>query len=237
MNIAIVDDDINMYNRLREYLNDLSEFVFEITYFPSGEAFLSAWKPKMFDLVILDIFMCELNGVDVARTIRKTDSDVRIVFSTTSNEFASESYEVNACYYLRKPFGKDKVKSMLDRIDVKKLEEMRTITLPDGNNILLKNIIYADFDSHRVTLHCKDGTNNIVRVPFSAIESLLCSYDRFFSPTKGVVVNFDEVDMQTDDTFVMSNGKSLPISRRRSKEVKDAYSSYRFDRLRKGDKR
>lgn len=46
--------------------------------------------------------MDKLTGVDVARKIRERDSNVKIVFSTTSNEFASESYEVNACYYLRK---------------------------------------------------------------------------------------------------------------------------------------
>lgn len=74
--------------------------------------------------------MDKLTGVDVARKIRERDSNVKIVFSTTSNEFASESYEVNACYYLRKPFGRDKVKVMLDRLNLTEIEKMRTVKLP-----------------------------------------------------------------------------------------------------------
>ncbi len=78
--------------------------------------------------------------------IRERDSNVKIVFSTTSNEFASESYEVNACYYLRKkPFGRDKVKVMLDRLNLTEIEKMRTVKLPDGTSAILRNIIYVDF--------------------------------------------------------------------------------------------
>ena len=137
--------------------------------------------------------MDKLTGVDVARKIRERDSNVKIVFSTTSNEFASESYEVNACYYLRKPFGRDKVKVMLDRLNLAEIEKMRTVKLPDGTSAILRNIIYVDFSSHRVTLHCKYDVDTIVRTSFSEIESLLCAYPYFSSPTKGMLINFYEV--------------------------------------------
>ena len=78
-----------------------------ISAFPSGEAFLASYRPGLFDLIILDIFMKEITGMDTARKIRESDQTVRIVFSTSSNDFASESYEVNACYYLKKPYGTD----------------------------------------------------------------------------------------------------------------------------------
>ena len=178
--------------------------------------------------------MDKLTGVDVARKIRERDSNVKIVFSTTSNEFASESYEVNACYYLRKPFGRDKVKVMLDRLNLAEIEKMRTVKLPDGTSAILRNIIYVDFSSHRVTLHCKYDVDTIVRTSFSEIESLLCAYPYFSSPTKGMLINFYEVAYQTNDVFVMSDGKSIPISRRKSKEVLDAYFTFRFEMLRNG---
>ncbi len=237
MRIAIVDDDIQMYDRLHAYLNELLGDSSEIIGFPSGEEFLFAWKPGAFDLIILDIFMDRLTGMDVAREIRKTDRDVRIVFSTTSNEFASESYEVNACYYLHKPFGRDRVKAMLDRIDLAEIEKMRTAKLPDGTSVRLRNIIYVDFASHRVTLHCKHNDDTVVRASLSEIEPLLCAYPYFFSPSKGIIVNFYEVTAQTGDTFTMSDGRSIPISRRKAKEVLEAYSTFRFEILRKGGER
>ena len=65
--------------------------------FSSGEEFFSRFTAGLYDLVVLDIFMGDLTGVDVARKIRETEHNVRLVFCTTSNDFASESYEVAAC--------------------------------------------------------------------------------------------------------------------------------------------
>ena len=234
LKIAIIDDDIQMYDHLRTYLNELLGMPSKISYFPNGEAFLNVWKPELFDLIILDIFMAELTGMDVARKIRETDQNVKIVFSTASNEFASESYEVNACYYLHKPFGCDRVKAMLDRLNLDEIEKIRTVKLPDGTSAVLRNIIYVDVASHRVTLHCKHNKNVIVRSSFSEIEPLLCAYPYFFSPTKGVLVNFYEVTAQNESTFKMCDGSMIPISRRKAKEVLDAYSAFLFDQLRKG---
>lgn len=225
------------YGRLKGYLDELLGASAVLTYFPSGEDFLQHWHPGAFELVVLDIFMDKLTGMDVAREIRRTDNEVRLVFSTTSNEFASESYEVNACYYLHKPFGKDRVKAMLDRIDLAQLERMRAVQLPDGTNVVLRDIIYADYDSHCTMLHCKHGKAISVRANFSKIEALLCAYPYFFTPSKGLIVNFHEVITQNTDTFSMSDGSRIPISRRKAKEVLDAYSSFLFARLRKGGDR
>ena len=234
--IAVVDDDIHVSEQLRTCLNELLGSACEIDYFPNGESFLTAWQPAAYDLVILDIFMTGMTGLEVARLMRQTDRAVRLVFITTSNEFASESYEVNASYYLRKPFDSERVKVMLNRLDLDEIEKTRTIKLPDGTAAVLRRIIYVDFALHRVTLHCKEHKEVTVRSNFSEIEPLLCAYPYFFSPTKGVIVNFYEVAAQGGSTFRMSDGSLIPISRRRAKEVLDAYSSFLFEQLRKGGK-
>lgn len=234
MKIAIIDDDVQMCSCLCGCLNDLLGAAVKIDSYQNGEEFLAKWEPGAYDLVILDIFMPGVTGMEVARKMRKTDREVKIAFSTTSNDFASESYEVNACYYLRKPFGSDRVKAMLDRLDLEEIEKMRAVKLPDGTSTVLRNIIYVDFALHRVTLHCKEGKNVAVRSNFSEVEPLLCAYPYFFSPTKGVIVNFYEVEAQNGDTFKMRDGSIIPISRRKAKEALDAYSSFLFRQLRKG---
>lgn len=233
MNIAIVDDDPRMSSKLQADLSDLLGEDADTACFPSGEAFLASYKPGTFDLIILDIFMEEITGMDAARTIREQDQTVRIVFSTSSNDFASESYEVNACYYLKKPFGKDQLRAMLDRLNLEEMERMRTIKLPDGSRVILRRILYADFASHRVTLHCKDGENRLLASPFSEVEALLCAYPCFISPFKGIIVNFHEVESLSTDTIRLSDGSHIPISRRKSKEVLEAYSNFRFDSMRR----
>ena len=233
MKIAIVDDDKKVYEHLLALLSELLDCPSGIVFFPDGEQFLSAWEKGAYDLIILDIFMQKLTGMDVARKIRETDPEARIVFCTTSNEFASESYEVNACYYLHKPFGRERVKAMLDRLNLAEVERLRTVVLPDGNSVVLSHILYADFGSHKTILHIKGDKDVIVRSPFSDIEPLLCAHPCFFSPCRGVVINLHEVRSQTQDTFTLSDGTRIPISRRRAKDVLEAYSSFRFDLMRK----
>ncbi len=234
MKTAIVDDDGKARECLRSYITELVGNLSEIDEFESGEQFLASFSQGVYDLVILDIFMNKITGMDVAREIRKTDKNIRIVFATSSNEYASESYEVDAKYYLHKPIDRSRVKAMLDRLNIDEIELMRTTALPGGKSVILRSIIYADFSSHCVTLHCKRGENIALRMSFSEIEPVLCAYPYFYSPCKGTVINFYEVTSQINDTFTLSDGSIIPISRRKAKDVLDAYSSFRFELLRKG---
>ena len=102
-----------------------------------------------------------------------------------------------------------------------------------GEKVLLRSIIYADYASHRVTLHCKKDETITLRVPFQEIEQLLCHYSYFYSPCKGIIVNFYEVCGQSGTVFSMSDGSLIPISRRKSADVLCAYSSFCFDKIRK----
>lgn len=233
MRIAFVDDDKLALAQLQSYLA-ASLGSAEMETFPSGEAFLARWQPGMYDLIVLEIFMGELTGMAVARKIRETDADVWLVFGTSSNEFASESYEVNACYYLRKPFRPEQVAAMLGRLDLPELERSRALTLPDGQRIRLREVVYADYAGHQATLHLKDGGAVVCRTSFAELEPLLCAYPYFCSPSRGVLVNFHEVTAHDGGTFVMRGGVRLPVSRRKAREVAEAYSAFRFSQLRKG---
>lgn len=234
MKIAVVDDEKSVFEQLQAYFNELPETAAELSYFESGEAFLASAQPDCFDLIVLDIFMKKLTGIEVARQIRQTNPTVKIVFSTSSNEYASESYEVNACYYLHKPFGKEQIKAMLDRLNLAEIERLRTATLPDGTRVILRNILFVDYAAHCITLHCKAQKNICARENFSTVEALLCRYPYFFSPTKGVIINFNEVLEKNKSTFQLSDGTLIPISRRKTKEAQDAYSTFLFEQLRKG---
>lgn len=88
-----------------------------------------------------------------------------------------------------------------------------------------------------MTLHCKSGGDRPLRLTFAQAEALLCAYPYFVSPGKGLVVNFYEISGQTADTFILTDGTHIPISRRKAKEVLDAYSDFRFAQLRKGGER
>ena len=153
MKIAIVDDSI----KDREYLQkEIQEIFFrrtknhiEITTFKSGEELLEYFYDNkegnalLFDIVFLDIYMEDITGVDTARAIRKIDEDVKLIFITTSNEFASESYEVKAEDYLIKPFNKERLEKTLERLVIKKKKEDKILKFSENKVVHVDSIVYT----------------------------------------------------------------------------------------------
>lgn len=237
MRIALVDNE-------RDQLSKLSEMIAgaliamgysgcEAISFDSGEAFLSHWRKGDFDIVILDIFMERLSGLDVARRIRLADEEVSLVFCTTSNEFASESYEVNAQYYLHKPVEQSDIIAMFQRLNPDRLDRVRTITLPDGHSVILRNILCTDYSNHVITFYMEKEDVYRLRISQSQLEELLLPYRYFFSPIKGMIVNFYGVEKMTENSFILHNNMVIPIARKKYKDAKEAYTRFRFEKLKR----
>jgi len=237
MKISLIDDDSAQIKELSEMLQKTLESIGytaeKIALFDSGSAFLSDWEPGKYDLILLDIFMEGITGVELARRIRETDSDVWLVFCTTSNEFASESYEVNAQYYLRKPITEEKIAAMFLRLNPEKIAQNQSVTLPDRRTIKLRQILYTNYFNHVVTFYFKNGESCHVRISQAEVEKLLLVYEFFFSPIKGIIINFYEVERLTEDTFILSTGKTIPITRRKYKEAKSSYNQFHFNKMRR----
>ena len=233
MRIALVDDTPIELDILSDIINKELPHATVFT-FSSGEAFLEAWENNGYDLILLDIYMEDMLGVDLAKKIRETDGDARLVFCTTSNEFASESYEVGANYYLQKPVSSISFQRMLKMIRLDHYEENRFITLPDGQKIVLRNITYTEYYNHSIIIHSKKRADLQTRMSQMEWEALLSEYDFLCSCSKGIVVNLHEVDRIDNGMFLLLNGKSVPISRRKMKEMTEAFAHFRFEQMRKG---
>lgn len=239
MKIALIDDESNELDRLlqiiEKHLSAAGINRKQIDTYLSGEDFLSVWETGMYDLIFMDIYFekSALSGIDTAREIRKTDKEVLLTFCTTSNEFACESYEVNAYNYILKPFSEENVSNMLKGLIRNIYEPGYAITLPDGQNLLLRNIIFTEYFNHIVTFHNKKGGDSQLRISQGELERLLCQYSFFCHCSKGIIVNFYEVQSYNKEVFLMNDGSKVPISRRKAKDVQDIYTKFRFDQLRK----
>ena len=89
--------------------------------------------------------MKELTGIDTAKKLRQIDKVAKIIFITTSNEFASESYEVQAHDYLIKPFNKARMLKTMERIFEDEKNNKKILDLPDGQIIPIDSLIYNFF--------------------------------------------------------------------------------------------
>ena len=235
MNIALVDDDKTQLALLYKVISEELSLIpnTKISTFGSAEDFLAGWKAGSFDFIVLDIFMTGMTGVELAREIRETDEYVKLAFCTSSNEFACESYEVNAQYYLHKPITEKNILAMLKRMNIDRIEESRKITLPSGDTVAAKNITYTEYINHVISIHQKDGKVMKSRMSQTELEEILMPFGYFCVPSKGLVVNFHAVESISDATLIVTDGTLLPISRRKTKDIKDAFAKFQMEKMMK----
>ena len=237
MNIALVDDELTQLLNLKKLLAvQLQSLIPDSSHlidtYRSGRSFLDNWTAGQYDVIILDIFMGGINGVEVAKEIRRTDLDVKLVFCSHSNEFATESYEVNAQYYLLKPATQGSIVNMLQRLNLDLIQRKQFITLPDNYNVILRDVLYTEYFNHVVTIYLKNKETHRIRTNHATIEELFAFCGFIYSPCKGMLINFHEVVTASDNSFTLSDGTVVPISRRRSKEIQSAYIKFRFQKMR-----
>lgn len=121
LRIAVCDDSPQFLENAAELIRkwvDQSTAPINLHTFDNGKALIEANTSSRFDIVFLDIIMPAMSGMETARKLRKNDNSVRIVFLTSSPEFALESYSVKVQGYLWKPIDYEKIKETLDEAAV-----------------------------------------------------------------------------------------------------------------------
>jgi len=161
--IAICDDS----DADRQYISAIvsrwaeqSSHTVQIALFASAESFLFHYAEKSdYDILLLDIEMGEMDGVTMAKKLRRDNDTVQIVFITGYSDYIAEGYEVAALHYLMKPVAEDKLFTVLDRAAEKLSKNERVLTLEINGEmarIPIYQIRYADVYGNYVTIHARD---------------------------------------------------------------------------------
>lgn len=233
MKIAICDDDKKdrerMLSLVSEYL-DAHDYHIRIDVYPSGEAFLGS-EVTEYDLAILDIFMGGQNGIETAKRLLLEHPDAQIIFCSTSNAFAAESYDVSALRYLTKPVERDKLFATLDRFFYVHTS-LRTLTYKRNRmdeRVYLSDILWVEADGHCSVLHTRKG-DIITRTSFSQICEELKDAD-FVKPIRYALVSMAAVVTIPSDVFTLADGSLVPISRDQRAAMKKAFTDYKMRKL------
>ena len=236
MRAAIIDDRADdreiLFRELDSVLREKGYRVDSIDLFESGEQFLNAFEQGKYDLLFFDIYMDGMNGIQAAAEVRRTDRSVRMVFVTTSNDFAAESYSLRADYYLLKPFVHDDIVKALDIINLEDYEMQRVVSLLDGSTCLLHDILYSEYYNHRIILYLKNNRKKKLRTSQANMEEILCANDSFVTCTKGIIINLEYVQRIDESTVYLMENYQVPVSRRRMAEIRKAHAAYMFRQMR-----
>lgn len=216
LKIAICDDEQNQIEYLTPIVSAWSKengHICEMRTFPSAEAFLFAYEDdNAYDILLLDIEMKHITGVDLAKGIRKKDQTVQIIFITGYSEYISEGYEVAALHYLMKPVIQQKLFSVLDRAAEKIKQNEKCLNLPLSGEMVrvpLHEIKYLDVHQNYVTVHGK--ADYTVKRTLGEFEDLLDT--RFTRVGRAMIVNLTYISRVTKTDVYLSDGTVLPLPR------------------------
>lgn len=232
MRIAICDDDLREQEQTeRALLGWDSEKNAEK--FKNGNALLeAARKEPSFDVVFLDIYMPNENGIDIAKELHSICEDTCIVFVTVSRDFAVEAFSINALHYLIKPVTTEGVIEVFNRFFETRRNRRERIVLTIGSQrhtVFLDQIMLLENENHAVNVLLTDGRRLKVWMPLGELEKKMNA--DFLKINRGIVVNMAHIVNMGTDVCILKNDIRLPIAVRQKAAIRAAYDEYVFDRL------
>lgn len=214
--IAICDDsqsDLSYIESLVRQWAEESNNTITVHTFPSAEAFLFHYADnKSYDILLLDIEMGNMDGVELAKRIRQENDIVQIVFITGFSDYIAEGYEVCALHYLIKPLNRTKFFDILGRATQKVQKNGCTLLLSaSGETVRIPayEIRYLEVRQNYVTIHAKD--QYIVKKTLGEFEQELD--DRFYRMGRSYIVNLAYIRKITKTDVFLLDGSAIPLPR------------------------
>ena len=213
--IAICDDR----QEDREYVRQLTARwaqqrgnQMEMTEFCSAEQFLFSCPQPDFDLLLLDIEMGEMDGVSLAKQVRRTNELMQIVFITGYSDYITEGYEVAALHYLMKPVKEEKLFVVLDRAVERLHKNTKVLTLETAEEMVrvpLYQVSALEVQRNYVTVHARQDYT----VKKSLSELMEQLDERFFRVGRSAVVNLNDISRVTRSDIYLTDGRIIPLPR------------------------
>ena len=230
LKIAVCDDVFDDSQRLISLIKAKDSFCECVTY-KSGEELLWDFENRVhFDIIFLDIFMGAMNGIEVARHIRKVDRDTLLIFVSSSNDFYPDSYDLYAFNYLIKPVSVDKLNEVyhraLERISKDAQQAVRISFNNNLHTIRYSQLLYLSSEQHVINFFLKNGE---ILKSYGKLDDFVAQLpvEVFMRCHKSYIVNLKHVTDMTSSEFVLG-GIKVPISRNYSEQARVKYHTLMF---------
>ena len=224
LRVAICDDekkDIDIVKEYTVHLLDSLNIAYEIETFCDGFQLLDSIMS--FDLMLLDIEMNQVNGIEIARKIRTYNRDTKIIFITNSREYLRIGYTVKADGYFFKPL--DKIEFNYEVSNILKEDMMDHKFLLDKRispyKLYINNILYIEYFNRKTIVHLHDSHIS-TSLTLKEWHALLGDY--YFSQChKAFIINLRQISKLKSDAVVLANEEEIVLSRKYKIEFKSDY--------------
>ena len=211
LRVAIVEDDIDFSNKIKEYLDRFSSEtgrIIRYEHFEDGKAFIDGW-PDEFELILFDIEMPRMDGMEAARQIRKNNVSAIIIFITSLAQYAYKGYEVEALDYMLKPINYAAFSLRMQKVLLKTKSSDIRLKIGGSTNqrfMPVSEIYYIESLGHNLTYHTKNGQfSENTRQSLKTLESTLADYG-FARANGSVIVSLRYVKKINGNVIEMPDG-------------------------------
>lgn len=236
--IAFCDDDLSILNEIGGLLNLYCaerNKKHKCTAFQSPLELLAEFeKGARWDVLILDVLMPGENGISVAKEIRQYDDAVKIIFLTSSFDYAVESYTLGACFYQLKPIEeKEGFFRLMDSVAAQCEKEKRSsLILRSKSGIMrieLEKLEYCEVIGRTLLFHMENGKVQECNGSLDELCGRLAQHENFFRPHRSFLVNMEYIQNISGGMIIMDNLVQIPIPHGKCTEVKKRYLEYAFN--------
>lgn len=240
MNIAIVDDDreiLETAGRLMEEYGSTHGLELDCSFYQQVGEYIQSLSRTRYTVVLMDINFAgqEMNGIEAAQELRKTDPECILIFLTDSEGHMPDAFSVHAFSYILK----DRFAETLDKVmddAIRLLPTTKLLTILSGRQevqLYYSDILYGCTDGHYIILTDVRGKEWRTRMTFSELTRNLTADDGFLIINKGIVVNMNQINAIRKKDCVMNDGRVFPVRIRDSASIAQIWRNYMFDSIRR----
>ena len=179
-NVAVVEDSPEWTKTLHEFFGVFTKnegVDFSVRFFASGEDFLGDYNEGQYQIVLMDIELPGLNGMQTAKKLREIDKEVSLIFVTNLAQYAVEGYEVDAFDFIVKPFTyyhfSVKISRLLKRLEIKRdVKFWIKVIGGERKEINSANLKYVEVIRHSLIYHTTEGNFTVLGTMTNAVEQL-----------------------------------------------------------------
>lgn len=240
MKIAICDDDARCLGQAVDtadaYVREHSEIKITVSSFSHPEDLLEeAEKIGGFDIYVLDIVMPFMNGIELGKKLRDSGYDGKIIYLTSSEEYALDAFKVKAFNYIIKPVDKETFFKTMDEaislIYEKKDKSLLVKTKARSVKLTYDSITYAELAKRAVIYHTVGGKaveTMSLRMGFAEAVADLLADSRFALCGVGMAVNLDHVTEIESEAVVFANSERAFLGKKACRELRGVWTDYLF---------
>ncbi|EGD49732.1 two component transcriptional regulator, LytTR family [Ruminiclostridium papyrosolvens DSM 2782] len=224
--ISLCDDENHITGTLSDNIKGIRPDI-EVYSYDCGENLLDS-KYLYNDIVLLDIEMTGINGIETALELRKGGYEGMIIFLTSHKEMVFDSFQVKPYNYFVKPIDIDKVnrilKNAINEVIDRKTTHFEAVSNNHTFRIQIDDIYYFECNGRKIDIHTKNGIITIIG-KMNQIEASLQN-KQFFRCHKGYLVNFEHVCEFSNNEIILTNNQKVLISRLKINSFKEAFKAF-----------